>query len=97
MTSAGDIPDHHEVEMIEENWKAYRNIIRGGFFFNDSVIALADYIDDEKDNAVTKDVNEYTQTQTADNLEETKHFSDFLDDEMIKRESVEVRNNLLAK
>ena len=97
MTSAGDIPDLEDVHRVEENWKAYRNIIRGGFFFNDSVIALADYSDDEKVNAITKDVNEYTQTKTADNLEETEHFSDFLDDEKIKRKSVKVRNNLLAK
>ena len=36
-----------EVVNIENKWRQYRNIVRGGFFFNDSVIVLADYTDDE--------------------------------------------------
>ena len=28
VTSAGDIPDHQDVEMIKDKWKAYRNIIK---------------------------------------------------------------------
>ena len=83
--------------MIEENWKAYRNIIRGGFFFNDSVIALSDYSDDDKDIIITDDDIKDSQTKITDNLEETDSFSDFLDDEKIKRESIEVRNILCAK
>jgi hypothetical protein len=42
VTSAGDIPGHQDVDRVEDMWKAYRNIIRGGFFFNDSVIVIAD-------------------------------------------------------
>ena len=48
-TSGGDIPDHQDILKIEDRWKEYRNIVRGGFFFNDSVIVMADYSDDERE------------------------------------------------
>ena len=33
---------------IEDRWKDYRGIGREGFFYNDSVIAVTDYSDDDK-------------------------------------------------
>ena len=45
----GDIPDHQDIIRMQDKWKEYRNIVRGGFFFNDSVIVMADYSDDETD------------------------------------------------
>ena len=51
-TSGGDIPDHQDIIRMQDRWKEYRNIVRGGFFFNDSVIALADYSDGERDTDV---------------------------------------------
>ena len=41
-TSGGDIPDHQDILKMQDRWKEYRNIVRGGFFFNDSVIVMAD-------------------------------------------------------
>ena len=66
VTSAGDIPDHQHVEMIKDKWKAYRNIIKEGFFFNDSVIVLSDYSDDEndiKDHVITNGDNDEIKQQ----------------------------------
>ena len=53
-TSVGDIPDHQDIVQIEDRWKEYRNIVRGGFFFNDSVIVMADYNDDDRDSEYEK-------------------------------------------
>jgi len=44
---ANTIPDHQDIIRMQDRWKEYRNIVRGGFFFNDSVIVMADYSDDE--------------------------------------------------
>ena len=48
------------------------------FFFNDSVIALADYSDDEKDIIITDDDIKDSQTKITDNLEETDSLPDTL-------------------
>ena len=48
-TSGGDIPDHQDILKMQDRWKEYRNIVRGGFFFNDSVIVMTDYNDDDRD------------------------------------------------
>jgi len=47
-TSGGDIPDHQDILRMQDRWKEYRNIVRGGFFFNDSIIVMADYSDGER-------------------------------------------------
>ena len=80
VTSAGDIPDHQHVEMIKDKWKAYRNIIKEGFFFNDSVIVLADYSDNEndiKDHVITNGDNDEYKT-TANNVKKTEAFIDIM-------------------
>ena len=48
-TSGGDIPDHQDILKLQDRWKEYRNIVRGGFFFNDSVIVMSDYNDGDRD------------------------------------------------
>ena len=42
-TIGTNVTEDDDVLTVEETWKKYRNIIRGGFFFNESVIALADH------------------------------------------------------
>ena len=39
-TSGGNIPDHEDILNMQDRLKEYRNIVRGGFFFNDSVIVM---------------------------------------------------------
>jgi hypothetical protein len=83
VTSAGDIPNHQDVDTIEDRWKAYRNIVRGGFFFNDSVIVLADDEKDIEEHDITNNDNEDSQT-TANNEIQTEALSDLLNDEVNK-------------
>ena len=73
-----------------------RNIVRGGFFFNDSVIALADYSDGERDTDVLlktdeseiKDVSEYPES------EESELYSEYLDNGNDSRDIVKVGSDL---
>ena len=98
VTSTEDIPNHQDVDTIEDRGKAYRNLVRGGFFFNDSLIVLADYSDDEKDieeHVITNNDNEDSQT-TANNEMETEALSDFLSDGKYTRDNVKVRNYLFT-
>ena len=87
-----------DVVTIEDRWKAYRNLVRGGFFFNDSLIVLADYSGDEKDieeHVITNNDNEDSQT-TENNETETEALSDFLNDGKYTRDNVKVRNYLFT-
>ena len=48
----GTIPDHQDILRIEDRWKEYRNIGSEGYFYNDSVIAVPDYSDVDKENNI---------------------------------------------
>ena len=56
-----------EIISIENKWRQYRNIVRGGFFFNDSVIVLADY-HDEEDNRETISSNSQLPSEIKDKI-----------------------------
>ena len=51
-TIGGDVPEHQDILRIEDRWKEYRGIGREGYFYNESVIAVADYSDDDKESNV---------------------------------------------
>ena len=97
-TSGGDIPDHQDILRMQDRWKEYRNIVRGGFFFNDSVIALADYGDDDKDieeqvkgdESEIRYVSEYLEAETMNSEDDSEVYSEYLDDEKDSRDIVKV-------
>ena len=97
-TSGGDIPDHQDILRMQDRWKEYRNIVRGGFFFNDSVIALADYGDDDKDieeqvkgdESEIRYVSEYLEEESVNSEEDSEVYSEYLDDEKDSRDIVKV-------
>ena len=98
VTSAGDIPDHQDVDRVEDKWRAYRNIVKGGFFFNDSVIVLADYSDDEnviEEHVLTIGEKEDSQTK-ANNVKKTEAFIDLHNDREDTKKSVKVSKDLVA-
>ena len=100
-TSGGDIPDHQDILRMQDRWKEYRNIVRGGFFFNDSVIALADYSDNDNDideqvmidESEIRDVSEYLEAETVNSEEDSEIYSEYLDDEKNSRDIVKVGGN----
>ena len=51
-TIGGDVPEHQDIPRIEDRWKEYRGIGKEGYFYNESVIAVADYSDDDKESNV---------------------------------------------
>ena len=69
-TSGGGIPDHEDIIKIQDRWKEYRNIVRGGFFFNDSVIVMAEYNDDDRDQKHVQ--SEESELSDAEPLEKTE-------------------------
>ena len=68
-----------QVVNIENKWRQYRNIVRGGFFFNDSVIVLADYTDDEDATSNDSQLTFENKDVTPDvNKMVRKHFYQYL-------------------
>ena len=53
-TIGGDVPEHQDIPRIEDRWKEYRGIGKEGYFYNESVIAVADYGDDDKESNVNE-------------------------------------------
>ena len=51
-TIGGDVPEHQDIPRIEDRWKEYRGIGKEGYFYNESVIAVADYGDDDTESNV---------------------------------------------
>ena len=51
-TIGGDVPEHQDILRIEDRWKEYRGIGREGYVYNESVITVADYGDDDKESNV---------------------------------------------
>ena len=62
---------------MQDTWKEYRNIVRGGFFFNDSVIVLADYSDADKD----------IEEQNTNSLSDIKDISKYKNEESTNEEA----------
>ena len=79
-TSSGDIPDHEDILKMQDRWKEYRNIVRGGFFFNDTVIVMADYSDDDIDFEHGK--TEESEIEEAEFLEKTELLSNKMETEV---------------
>ena len=76
-TSGGDIPDHQDILRMQDRWKEYRNIVRGGFFFNDSIIVMADYSDAEIDqDLVNLNESEIGQVDELSQSNELKELAD---------------------
>jgi len=77
---AGARDDIHSEETfrIEERWKEYRNIVKDGFFLNDSMIVLAEYEDvNDKSNEINQVAQETPSVSTLNNkmeqsIEESK-------------------------
>ena len=98
VTGAGDIPEHKDIDRVEDKWRAYRNIVKGGFLFNDSVIVLADYSDDENDieeHLLTNGDKEDSQTK-ANNDKKTEAINNLHNDGEDTKESVKVSNDLVV-
>ena len=58
-----------ETFRIEERWKEYRNIVKDGFFLNDSMIVLAEYED------VNDKSNEIDQVAQEDQIYKQSHLA----------------------
>ena len=97
-TSGGDIPDHQDILRMQDRWKEYRNIVDGGFFFNDSVIVLADYSDDDKDTdelvktdeSEIKVVSDYQEIKSVNRENESLIDTEYVEDEKDNRDIVKV-------
>ena len=77
-TSGGDIPDHQDILRMQDRWKEYRNIVRGGFFFNDSIIVMTDYSDDER-NSDLVNLEESESEQVYESREELSQNDEILE------------------
>ena len=86
-TSGGDLPDHQDIIRMQDRWKEYRNIVRGGFFFNDSVIVMADYSDAEPDGGHSNDEHNDDISRSE---QETKIENEYHDDEKDSRDILKV-------
>ena len=98
-TSGGDIPDHQDILRMQDRWKEYRNIVRGGFFFNDSVIVMAEYNDYgdkdaaeqvEADESEITDVSEYLETESMSSMDESDVYSEYQDYVKEERDIIKV-------
>ena len=96
-TWGGDIPDHQDILRMQDRWKEYRNIVKEGFFFNDSVIVMAEYSDGEEmvktDQSEIRDVSEFLERTELLNIDgDSKAYSEYLDDGKDGRDIVKVYN-----
>ena len=95
-TSGGDIPDHQDILKIEDRWKEYRNIVRGGFFFNDTVKVMSDYSDDDKifehehGKNEGSEIKEAENTDLSSNIKETEVPNEYLGDGKDSRDILKV-------
>ena len=96
-TSGGDIPDHQDILKLQDRWKEYRNIVRGGFFFNDSLIVMADYSDDDRDfeegqpkEIKIKEAQFLEKTELSSNIKETEVRNEYIGDGKDSRDILKV-------
>ena len=93
-TSGGDIPDHQDILKMQDRWKEYRNIVRGGFFFNDTVIVMADYSDNDRDfedgHTEESELNETEFLELSSNIKETEVPNEYLGDGKDSRDILKV-------
>ena len=96
-TSGGDIPDHQDILKMQDRWKEYRNIVRGGFFFNDSVIVMADYSDNDRvfedGRTEESELNEtefLEKTELSSNIKETEVPNEYLGEGKDSRDILKV-------
>ena len=96
-TSGGDIPDHEDILNMQDRLKEYRNIVRGGFFFNDSVIVMADYSDDDRDfeegqpkEIKIKEAQFLEKTELSSNIKETEVRNEYIGDGKDSRDILKV-------
>ena len=100
-TSGGDIPDHQDILKMQDRWKEYRNIVRGGFFFNDTVIVMADYSDDDRDfedgkseESEIKEAEFLENTELLSNVKETEVPKEYLGDGKDSRDILKVLSHI---